>query len=659
MADETQNLILNVQGRERVQELTEAIQQEEKWLKEAIATFGQASAASKMHADTIIGMKSALTEAQKAVASTGPRFQFLQQRVTAAGFAFQDFTSTSGDLGQKLNSVSNNLPMLMAGMGGLATAVSIAGTAAIALYRSWDSIAGLFQSKNPFPKAAGDLAGLSKELDKAKKEMAELEKNSELTAAQLSKYNDLRARTAELEKKVADEQERQARVKGLLGLKDTEKTAAEKERADALSPMFGDPENKALIKAVSGAMPRDAKAKLSAQYKEALDAVSKNLASDPLDLTGMQGVLQKRADDLGKAVRAEEERILKEAQQLTADAVVGGKEDAFNRILDLMGKRPDAFTQKQRDAFEGLSGFGKQERRDLAAKLGVDQNGNPVQPGAGGGEGAGGAGGGAGGGGGGRGGAGGAAAPGVERIVTPDGKVLTGEAAAQWQRDEIAGKHRFQFREPGAEKPPPPGMGKGPRRNGESGPTAGETRRARIEAETQRQHALREMKAARAKVRAGRRPTLRPSGAFLDAMHPSAPGPEAGRAMDELARAEREAAGFDVPELGANFPRNTRQPSGVPIQARRPFVERLTPGDAAGAHPRMMAPPGFGAAAAPAAQQAADTILAENARLRAELAGVNQVLGRVAKGMQQQRAQQGADAKRQQADGDSFLPPTW
>jgi hypothetical protein len=74
----------------------------------------------------------------------------LQGSFTAAGYAFQDFTSTTGDVGQKLNSIANNIPAIVGGMGTLGTAVSVVSVAGIALYRNWDSVAGLWRDRNPF-----------------------------------------------------------------------------------------------------------------------------------------------------------------------------------------------------------------------------------------------------------------------------------------------------------------------------------------------------------------------------------------------------------------------------------------------------------------------------------------------------------------------------
>ena len=138
-----------------------------------------------------------------------------RQSITAASYAFQDFTATSGDLGAKLNSISNNLPTLLIGLGGLGTILSVTATAGIALYRNWNDIAGFWETREPFTKGAQDIAGMKRELDNAKEATEKLEKAGTGNAEQIAKYNKLIETTARLEKDIADQQERQNLLKKL------------------------------------------------------------------------------------------------------------------------------------------------------------------------------------------------------------------------------------------------------------------------------------------------------------------------------------------------------------------------------------------------------------------------------------------------------------
>ncbi len=162
---------------------------------------------------TVNGAATGITKAAAAADGTGSGFASLRQSIIAGSYALQDFTSTSGDLGQKLNSITNNLPQLLVSLGGFGVALSIAGTAAVAVYRNWDSIAGLWETRNPFPKAARDVEGMKRELDRAKDSIEAMEKAGTANARQMERYNELRATTARLEKEIADEQERQQAIK--------------------------------------------------------------------------------------------------------------------------------------------------------------------------------------------------------------------------------------------------------------------------------------------------------------------------------------------------------------------------------------------------------------------------------------------------------------
>jgi len=163
---------------------------------------------------------SAATSAQGrlggALGGTRAGMSTLNMQIQAGSFAFQDFVSTSGDVGQKLNSITNNLPTLLLGLGGLGTVISVAATAGVALYRNWDTLAGFWETRNPFPKAADDIDGLKRELDRAKDSLEKMEAAAKGNAAQLEEYNRLRTRTAELEREIADQQERQRDLKRLL-----------------------------------------------------------------------------------------------------------------------------------------------------------------------------------------------------------------------------------------------------------------------------------------------------------------------------------------------------------------------------------------------------------------------------------------------------------
>lgn len=128
--DEIQNLIINVQGRDDILQLREAIAQEEAALVRSVAAYGAHSAAAKANAQTIQVLQADLKKTEAQVHSTTTNIKGYGQAALTASYAFQDFTSVQGSFSQKLASVQNNLPSLIMqiggpGMAGLAGAISI------------------------------------------------------------------------------------------------------------------------------------------------------------------------------------------------------------------------------------------------------------------------------------------------------------------------------------------------------------------------------------------------------------------------------------------------------------------------------------------------------------------------------------------------------
>lgn len=148
-----------------------------------------------------------------AAKATDRGMSLLNQRMTAGSYMFQDFTSTSGDLGAKFNSISNNIPQLMAGMGGLGIAVGIAGTAAIVLYRSWDSISSLWETRNPIPKVSGSAEVLDESLKGVNKQLDAMKEKGSLNNAELVRFNDLTKEQIKLEGELKAAKEYEALAK--------------------------------------------------------------------------------------------------------------------------------------------------------------------------------------------------------------------------------------------------------------------------------------------------------------------------------------------------------------------------------------------------------------------------------------------------------------
>ena len=138
----------------------------------------------------------------------------LNNLVMQGSFAFQDFASTSGDLGMKLSSVANNLSYAAAGFGLVGAAIGVASVAGIALYRNWDDLTRAFAHKEPIDDARKSVDDMSKALEKDKDELQKLKDLQSLTNTELARYNELLKSTAQQEAELnaarAAEQSRKA-----------------------------------------------------------------------------------------------------------------------------------------------------------------------------------------------------------------------------------------------------------------------------------------------------------------------------------------------------------------------------------------------------------------------------------------------------------------
>jgi hypothetical protein len=279
----------------------------------------------------------------------------LQQSIIAGSYAFQDFTATSGDLGAKLNSVSNNLPGLLVGLGGLGVALSVGATAGIAIYRNWDSIAGLWETRNPFPKAANDVDGLKRELEAAKDELEKMDKAGVGNAVQLARYNELRTRTAEIEKEVAAAMERTAQIKKLFEAPTASEAEAEKGRVEALGEIRG-PTARQLAQAVSGEGNAEVEARVAEGAKAKVAAENERLRAQQAELDWQTQAREVEAIDV--LIAQTDERVLKQmkadkvkleeaAQTMVVEATIEGKIGPFRQIQKAMAERPEDFRPEQ------------------------------------------------------------------------------------------------------------------------------------------------------------------------------------------------------------------------------------------------------------------------------------------------------------------------
>lgn len=325
-------------------------------MSEIIAVAPKAQRAFDQTAIAAAGQATAVTKAGEAVKKSGMNI----------GQAALDGSRALEDLQYGIGGVINNIPSLVMSLGGsagLTAVISVLAVTVAQAVKNWDKIKAAFQETTTIPKVAGDVSGLQNELSKARDRMKELGDRTSVTLAELAEFNGLRTRTVEIEKQITAEQERQKRAKQFDELKDPTAAAQDKARADALQAQLGGSQG-ALQAAFVRAAPRGTKGPLQDALDKAIKASSENLTNDKNDLAGVQGLLDKRAEDLRKQLDAEEERIVREARQTVIDAVTAGNKDAFKKIQDAMAASPDAFTAAQKSAFSSVNPETAKEKAD-------------------------------------------------------------------------------------------------------------------------------------------------------------------------------------------------------------------------------------------------------------------------------------------------------
>jgi uncharacterized protein YukE len=145
MADEIQNIVLQVRGELELKRLNAELAKEQEFLEKLVTIQRQ----GVVHVNPVDIDQAAKKvrdynkEIANVVKSMPSKSAFNSQGLQQLGYALQDFTSTSGGFAQKMNSVTNNLQMVAAslGIGGVWFIGITAAVQAVQLFaNNWDSI---------------------------------------------------------------------------------------------------------------------------------------------------------------------------------------------------------------------------------------------------------------------------------------------------------------------------------------------------------------------------------------------------------------------------------------------------------------------------------------------------------------------------------------
>ena len=266
-----------------------------------------------------------------ATASAGGASGNYQQRIQGLGYAMNDFTSVQGDMSARLNAISNNMPMLLAGFGGLGLALSAILPTVGIIIKEWDKLIRAFQSQTPISDTILNVRELNKVFEAHREELDKLKALQTLTNWEQNRYNELLKITGQEEATLDAKRAAEASKKA--------PKAAETERAKA---------NVATRDQVGGQA-------FEADVRAAMKKVTPGATPE---------VLQAQVEGFIQKFLAGDER----ATNLMADRpkLFGGTGMAFDEVRDRPGaeERAEAYKKIQDQKFKALQEKFKNEEKE-------------------------------------------------------------------------------------------------------------------------------------------------------------------------------------------------------------------------------------------------------------------------------------------------------
>lgn len=336
--DDQINIIMNVLGAEKIAQAKAAIEAEE----EAIRQLGAALAAGKVsHAQ----FDSATTASAQKIQAANAQIKASSGAIN--GRALLEFSRAAEDAQYGVMGIQNNIPGLVAAMGGgagLAGAASIASIALGLLYKNWDSLMGAFGGS----KTQTEAAAMQELADKIGKTAEEYEK--------LARYQALKGKTEEIRSSKTEAQTKQddAVTKAIIetGPADVAKgfLKADKTAFDAALPGITDPNKKdgTVLKNYRGEDRtalvdlNDAQRALH-DYESGASRKRPSGGMEEVDPTVLRG-FQQRRDEAQKALdQARDQAALDNTSAAAISKFFPGK---LQQLQDAVEKDPNAFGEK-------------------------------------------------------------------------------------------------------------------------------------------------------------------------------------------------------------------------------------------------------------------------------------------------------------------------
>jgi hypothetical protein len=190
--------------------------------------------ARTMKAETAVRSTSA------AVAKSEKEKRAYTTQVQAAAFALQDFVSVNGSLSQRFMAISNNLPMIIGGMGALGAVIGgVVAVGAVVGPHMFEYARSLVEVTTKVPEAADSLKRMTDRIKVNADELDNLQKKQNLTNSELARFNELTAENTRLEKEANEEKAKRARIDAALNGTSEEQQARAKAFGDAVQGQGG------------------------------------------------------------------------------------------------------------------------------------------------------------------------------------------------------------------------------------------------------------------------------------------------------------------------------------------------------------------------------------------------------------------------------------
>lgn len=257
-----------------------------------------------------------------------------QQNLIGLGYALNDFTSVQGGFQQQMIAVANNMPMLLAGFGGLGLALGAILPVLPPLVSGAKAFVGALGGEDA-EKAKAALDAIATKLDERKKQLEALDK-----------------------------------IKGGPG-------AEAKARAEQLQGDVGGTQDQ-IVQGLVEATPRAGLDALAAERQRQVDryqALDRKVQAGAAGLIPHRDAARDEIAKLDQRINTQVATRQLDAKETVAKAMLEGDPQAVGKVVKAMRDRPEGFSPQQIGAFEAATpeAMAEQERIDAELERSIER----------------------------------------------------------------------------------------------------------------------------------------------------------------------------------------------------------------------------------------------------------------------------------------------